>query len=56
MEETTDNVKTVVGKDLSGYIKKSRLENLLEELFGKKIDVSVSLSSVALTRSADGSV
>ncbi|CZR51482.1 uncharacterized protein PAC_01358 [Phialocephala subalpina] len=42
MDETTDNVKTIVGKDLSGYIKKSRLESLLEELFGKKIDVSMS--------------
>jgi hypothetical protein len=44
MDETTDNVKTIVPKDLSGYVKKSRLESFLEELLGKKIKVSVSLS------------
>jgi uncharacterized membrane protein len=40
---SVDTVKTVVGKDLYGYIKKPRLENLLQELFGRKIDVFVSL-------------
>jgi uncharacterized membrane protein len=43
MDQSADTVKTVVGKDLYGYIKKPRLENLLQELFGRKIDVFVSL-------------
>ena len=47
MDETADNVKTIVPKDLSGYIKKSRLEAFLEGLLGKKINVTVSLSPSA---------
>jgi uncharacterized membrane protein len=43
MDQSADTVKTVVGKDLYGYMKKQRLESLLQELFGRKIDVFVSL-------------
>jgi uncharacterized membrane protein len=37
-----DTVKTVVGSALFGYIKKPRLELLLQELFGRRIEVYVS--------------
>jgi uncharacterized membrane protein len=43
MDGSADTVKTVVGTDLYGYIKKPRLEKLLQDLFGRKIDVFVSL-------------
>lgn len=41
-----DTVKTVVGPALFGYIKKKRLELLLEELFGRRIEVYVSFFSL----------
>jgi uncharacterized membrane protein len=43
MPESTDTVKTVVGPDLFGYIRKERLEKLLQDLFKQKIKVYVSI-------------
>jgi uncharacterized membrane protein len=37
-----DTVKTVVGPALFGYIRKARLELLVQELFGRRIEVYVS--------------
>jgi len=39
--ELMDTVKNVVGPALFGYIKKKRLEQLLQELFGRRIEVYV---------------
>jgi hypothetical protein len=41
MPQSTDDVRTVVGNDLAGYIQKLKLEEFLQSLFGKKIKVYV---------------
>ncbi len=55
MEEQRDNVKTVVSPALSGYIRKERLKKLLEELFGKTIDIYVSTPHIVFNRYFDTS-
>jgi uncharacterized membrane protein len=49
MADSTGEVKTVVGAELTGYIHKHKLAQFLKDLFGKEIKVFV-CSSFATPR------